>query len=177
MNPEDSMTNPQQPTFGPQPGQDVQQANVPIPPANAMFQPIVPPSPQSVGSFDPSVVQPGTQGANPVDFSSSDQPFQSPQPMTKLPTPPKKPSIKKPLIVASITILVLVAVTAGAIMFAGGKKQTPVATDQTQQAQGPQPAQAIDVEQTNNSINQDVTGFDNTKDFPDNMLEDTQLGL
>lgn len=85
--------------------------------------------------------------------------------------------MKKPLIIAAILIILIGGITAGAVLLSdAGKNQTPV-TQQTDQPQGPQPAQAIDVEQTNNSINQDVTGFDNTKDFPDTMLDDSTLGL
>lgn len=154
----------------------------PVPAADSMFQPIMPSRPPQteIPSMQPQGPNmtpiPGATGGYPVP----EQPYMSgqpPQPMTKLPTPPKKSSTKKPLLVAGIGIGLLVIISVVVIVLGGGKKQTPVATDQTEQAQGPQPAQAIDVEQTNNSINQDVTGFDNTKDFPDNLLEDSQLGL
>jgi amino acid transporter len=99
------------------------------------------------------------------------------QPITKLPTA-KKPSKKLPLIIAGSLVGLLVIITVGAVLLSGGDKQ-PVQqnTNQTQGLEGPQPAAAIDVEQANNAITQDVTGHDNTKDFPDDMLTDQSLGL
>lgn len=85
--------------------------------------------------------------------------------------------MKKPIIIALILILLMGGITAGAVLMSGNKTKQTTTQQSTDQPQGPQPAQAIDVEQTNNSINQDVTGFDNTKDFPDTMLDDSTLGL
>lgn len=159
MNPQDPMiVRPNQPVGGPQPVAQPEQ----------MFQPIVPPEPQTMQQ-----PQPGPQ-PTPAFPAFSQTP---PEPITKLPTPPQKKSMKKPLIVATVLILLLGGITAGAVLMSGSKPKQAATQQQTDQPQGPQPAQAIDVEQTNNSINQDVTGFDNTKDFPDTMLDDSALGL
>jgi amino acid transporter len=110
-------------------------------------------------------------------LQTPEAPNQPIQPITKLSTN-KKPSKKLPLIIAGSVVGVLVLITLGAVLLSGGNKQ-PVQnnTNQTQAAEGPQPASAIDVEQANNAITQDVTGHDNTKDFPDDMLTDQSLGL
>lgn len=99
------------------------------------------------------------------------------QPITKLPTS-KKPSKKLPLIIGGAIVGILLLITIGAVLLSSGSKK-PVQQDapQTQGLEGPQPATAIDVEQANNAITQDVTGHDNTKDFPDDMLSDKALGL
>lgn len=177
MNPQDPMLiTPQlspdaQPTQGAMPPQPGGMSSPAVPAADTMFQPIMSPPPQQAAmDMAPNGVV--TPMAGP-QFGGQ-QPI---QPMTKLPNQPKKTSPKKPLLIGGILIMLLIVVTVVAVVLGGGKKQTPATTQQTDQAQGPQPAQAIDVEQANNSIGQDVTSFDNAKDFPDNMLDDSSLSL
>lgn len=183
MNPQDPMLitpNPsQQPTGMGQSFQQPAQPNqstAPNPATASMFQPIVPAMPQQPDAM--AQPQPMNAGPSPV---GQQRPFpQEPvpiQPITKLPQPPKKSSMKKPLIIGGALLGILAIVTVLAIVLSGGKGQQAPTQQQADQPQGPQPAQAIDVEQTNNAINQDVTRFDNTKDFPDNMLDDSSLGL
>lgn len=128
---------------------------VTIPP-EGMFQPIAPPGP---------VPSPGIQQLPGVPI----------QPITNLPKPHK--SNKKPLIFGLVLVLLLLGITVGAVLLGGNKKTNTGTQTQTTTAQGPQPAQAIDVEQASNSISQDISGHDNSKDFPSNELDDKTLGL
>ncbi len=156
MNPQDpTLITPSQPAPPTQPV--VVPGQVPIQPIQpeAMFQPITPPVPaQPPSQFSP---------AEPV------------QPITNLPKPKKKS--KKPLIIGVSTIVLLFVITGAAIALGGTKKQANTPQQQTAAPEGPQPAAAIDVEQANNSIGQDVTGLDNNKDFPSAELDDKTLGL
>lgn len=149
--------NPQDPTvISPTPPIVPGQAEPVAVPPEVMFQPIAPPGPM------PSPVAQQLPGA-PI------------QPITNLPKPPKRN--KKPLIVGLTLVGLLIVITVGAVLL-GGKKKTNTATQTpTTTLQGPQPAQAIDVEQASNSISQDVSGHDNAKDFPNGELDDKTLGL
>lgn len=82
------------------------------------------------------------------------------------------------MVFAATLVLLLIGITVGAIVLGGSKKTSTKPTDTTTSTpQGPQPAQAIDVEQASNSITQDVSGHDNSKDFPTAELDDKTLGL
>ncbi len=137
-----------------------------VPAPESMFQPITPPVPepvQPIATYDPGYVQPG-------------MPTQ-PQPITNLSAKSTKKS-KKPLIFGGVLLFVLIVVTVGAIVLSGGgKKADDNTAQQTAAPQGPQPAQAIDIEQASNSISQDVSSHDNAKDFPNDELDDKSLGL
>lgn len=98
-----------------------------------------------------------------------------------LPNGTKAPSSKKGLIIAIISgvgalfIIALVVIVLASADNSKSKNQDDSAT--STQAPILQPAQAIEMEQTNNSINQDLSGLDDEKDFPANSLEDKTLGL
>jgi hypothetical protein len=140
-----------------------------------MFQPVMAPYQQ------PEVTMPFAQNqGQPMQpqpsFPGNPGVPQPIQPITKLPST-KKPSKKLPLIIGGALVGVLLLITVGAVLLSGGDKTAKITETPTQTLDGPQPAAAIDVEQANSAITQDVTGHDNTKDFPEDMLSDKALGL
>ncbi len=94
--------------------------------------------------------------------------------------PEKKPAKNKMIVFVIVSFLVLVALTVAALLLAPKKKGANSQDNQAtiQQPQSPvKPAEAIDVEQTNNSVNQDVSGLNIDEDFPATQMEDKALGL
>lgn len=86
----------------------------------------------------------------------------------------------KGLFILLITGVVIIGGLSVYALLAGGNKPAPkqsTSTNDTPQSQVLEPAQAIDVEQTNNSLSQDLSRLDDEKDLPNNSLEDTTLGL
>ncbi len=87
----------------------------------------------------------------------------------------------KVLIVIVIAVVVLAAITVAGLLLAPKKKPVKKAatttTKTTDESKGPQPATALDVEQSNNSINQDISNPNDDNDFPPNQLDDKSLGL
>lgn len=83
------------------------------------------------------------------------------------------------IIVVGVVLLLIMAI-AVAISSQGNKdknkQQNQSSTDSTQ-AQSLQPAQAIDLEQANNAISQDLSSIDDETDFPATSLDDKALGL
>lgn len=105
----------------------------------------------------------------------------APQPQTAAVTGPvvkKGPNKLVIIVIAGIALLVIVA---GAVLLtSSGGKPAPTVDTTTQtntQSQSLQPAQAIDLEQTNNAIGQDLSSVDDEADFPANSLDDKTLGL
>jgi len=101
-----------------------------------------------------------------------------PQPQFQPPMPPK--SNKKVFIIGGavagiVVLLIIVAVVA----LSGGNKNQPPAEEhqETTEAEGPQPATAVDVEHANNSISQDISGLNDDRDFPVDQLEEKTLKL
>lgn len=94
--------------------------------------------------------------------------------------PENKPKKNKMIIFLIVSFLVLVVLTVAALLLVPKKKGTKSQDNQTatQQPQSPvKPAEAIDVEQTNNSVNQDISGLNIDEDFPTTQMEDKALGL
>jgi hypothetical protein len=87
----------------------------------------------------------------------------------------------KVLIVIVIAVIVLAGITVAGLLLAPkkkpAKKATTNTTKTTNESKGPQPATALDVEQSNNSINQDISNPNDDNDFPPNQLDDKSLGL
>jgi len=144
-----------------------------------MFQPITsqgpPPPADSLGvpQSQPAFLSPDPASSPPSSYEAPN-PI---QPITNLGKPTKKKS-KKPLILAVIVVGVLLLVTTIVVVIASSSQNnTQNNQQQTEAPQGPQPAQAIDIEQANNSITQDITSHDNNKDFPEDQLSDKNLGL
>ncbi len=75
------------------------------------------------------------------------------------------------LLVVSIIIVVVV------ISSSGNKKQTTEQTTDTTKSQSLQPATSLDLGQTSNAINQDMSTLDDEKDFPATSLDDKSLSL
>ncbi|MBA3758253.1 hypothetical protein H0X10_01305 [Candidatus Saccharibacteria bacterium] len=100
------------------------------------------------------------------------------QPPSGLP-PQTKPSKKKLFIligtgVGLLGLLVVIAVLVGG----SEKKPTPqTATTNDAKSELLEPAKALDIEQTNNAISQDMSNLNNDKDFPADQLSDKALGL
>lgn len=72
-----------------------------------------------------------------------------------------------------LLIIIIVAIAASS------NKQTPISTTEQDKDINTslEPAQAIDIEQTNNSINQDFSTLNDDKQLPANALDDKTLGL
>jgi hypothetical protein len=93
---------------------------------------------------------------------------------------PKKSSKTKFIIVAVVGVLVLAIMTAIALVATPSKKQPSEqnTNNNTQNSQDAQkPANAIDVGNTNNSINQDMSGLNTDNDFPATQFDDKSLNL
>ena len=87
---------------------------------------------------------------------------------------------KKGLFIAIGLAVVVVFFLLGAVLIANSKPKTAkkaATTDTATVQQSLQPATAIDVEQTNNALSQDLSGLDDEKDYPAASLEDKTLGL
>lgn len=140
------------------------QPQQPVGPAvDMMFQPSTPQGPPTGMDIQPPVM-PGVQ------------PPQV-QPSTPTPAPSPQGSKKKLLLIVAGVVVILVVVSLVVVLTSSKKSKAPQAQQESTQPEGPQPAQAIDVEQTSNSITQDITGHDNNKDFPADQLGDKHLGL
>ncbi|MCA9333048.1 hypothetical protein KDA00_04220 [Candidatus Saccharibacteria bacterium] len=170
MNPNDNQQyNPQVS----QPGQTVSPIQQPQQ-TDGIINSQVPPSMSSdVFSANSSVTQ---QIQNPS--MGSQQPSQQ-QPGNSEIGGPKSSGKPKFLIVLVAGIVILGLMTAVALIVAKPTKKKTTSTSQqaTDKNEGPQPAEAIDVEQTNNSINQDVSGLNTDEDYPTTQLDDKALGL
>ncbi len=122
-------------------------------------------SPQNVNQQNPS----NLTGVNQTNNSA---------PAIEKSTKSKKPKF---LIVIVAGVVLLGVMTAIAILAAPKKKSNNQNenTNQSQQAENDSltPAQAIDVEQTNNSINQDISGLNVEDDFPPTQLDDKTINL
>lgn len=88
---------------------------------------------------------------------------------------PKRPLIAGIVGAVLVIILIIVALIAGG----GGDKtgQDKPSTDNSALTPALQPAQSVELEQTNNALSQDLSGLDDEKDLPNNSLEDQTLGL
>jgi cell division protein FtsB len=119
-------------------------------------------------------VQPGST-FQPADTSNQPPSQQAPEP-SEINTKPTKNRKKIWLIFGVALALILLTSVLVAITAPNKPNQTQQNTQQNK-PQGPQAATAIDVEQTNNSINQDLSSLDDGADFPANQLHDDALGL
>lgn len=96
------------------------------------------------------------------------------------PTKPQQQKSKPKVLVIVVAALVsLLVITIIAVLFSGGSKKPAKTTDETSQQEpaGPQPASALDVEQSNNSINQDMSTLSDEEDFPETQIDNKALGL
>lgn len=136
------------------------------------------------------VVQPDYGSRTPV--SAPFNPSQTPQvPVPTQPNSPvasgindpeEEPKSKKGLIIGAIIggslILLLIII---AVIASSGDKNTKKpqqnANPTSTQTQAILPAQAVEVEQVNNSLSQDLSRLDDEKDLPNNSLTDATLGL
>lgn len=83
------------------------------------------------------------------------------------------------IVIAGIVLLFIVGIIA-LVMSSGGSDKAGDKTLETPantQSQSLQPAESIDLEQTNNAISQDMSGLDDESDFPANSLDDKTLNL
>ena len=100
------------------------------------------------------------------------------QPPTGMSTQPK-PNKNKLYILIGAGVGLLLLFTVIAVLAGGnGKKQAPqtVSSDDAK-SQLLEPAKALDIEQINNAISQDMSNLNNDKDFPADQLSDKALGL
>lgn len=88
---------------------------------------------------------------------------------------------RRGLLIAAITggavIIILIILAVVLTMSSSGSKEKPAVTETDTSTQALQPAKSIELEQANNSINQDMSGLNDEKDFPANSLDDKTLGL
>lgn len=78
--------------------------------------------------------------------------------------------------IALVFILGIIALVMSSNGNKGGADKTLEAPANTQ-SQSLQPAESIDLEQTNNAISQDMSSLDDENDFPANSLDDKTLNL
>jgi hypothetical protein len=134
--------------------------------------------PSAQAAPPPQPVQPGQVPGAPYGGPPQPAP-QFPQ-QSPAPPAPKKP---KTLVIVSIVlgVLLVLAIIVALIMNSGDKTanqaQPTPAQDSTTQAEILEPAQSVEVEQTSNSLSQDLSGLDDEKDLPTNSLDDKTLGL
>ncbi len=157
-----------------------QPSNTAQPPATVAGQQIIPQSdvtsPQPIAP-DTQTMQstmPGPQSQNSI---TPPMPSNGQQPVVTS-GGPKKPKL---LIIVIGSVLLLGLITVLALIFASPNKSTTDTTDTTQEQTlenvGPQPAEAIDVEQSNSAINQDISELNTDNDYPATQLDDKELGL
>jgi len=124
----------------------------------------------------PELRQPQMFG--PAGVSPQVSPTGGPPPSPYLTPQPKN---YKPFIIIGGVAGVLLLVAIGLVLFlpGNGKKKTPTqqTSNQSNTSQGPQAASAVDVEQANSSISQDVSGLNDDQDFPVDQLTDHAFGL
>lgn len=142
--------------------------------------------------FDPNQpVQPNTpynQAPPPaqVPVQQYSQPAQPPVPVNQLESqrpsvPPSKP--KRGPLIAIISgvvvglILIILAVVASLSDGVKTKEDEAALNKNSVSSQVVEPASSLDVNQTNNSIGQDLSRIDDEKDFPSTSLDDKTLGL
>jgi hypothetical protein len=126
-------------------------------------------SPQGRNDNNTEITPPVTQEpANSLLSTTSAQPSQRSD-------PDKKRRIM--IVIFGVLALAFMISVAVALLNSGDSQETPVDEQSSSQIQGPQPAQAIDVEQTNNSINNDLSGLDDNADFSKDDLSDDSLKL
>jgi hypothetical protein len=104
----------------------------------------------------------------------------NPSPLAITNPPAIKPKSKLPLIIGAVcgAMVLLVVILAIAVASQGSKpKTTPKVATTTAAADQAQPATALDVEQTNNSINQSLSSISDVRDFGNDSLSDPSLGL
>lgn len=97
-----------------------------------------------------------------------------------LPRPSKKGPNKLIIIIIAGVVLLLILGIYAITATQSQKTAAPQSNQQsaeTDYAQSLQPAQAIDLEQANNAISQDLSSLDDEKDFPAASLDDKTLGL
>lgn len=101
--------------------------------------------------------------------------YQQPQ---QFRTGPKRSS-RKPFIIGGVIAGILLLVVIGVVVaLSNGKKPVQQAPQEdTSKPEGPQAATAVDVEQSNNAISQDISSVNDDQDFPTDELDDKSLGL
>jgi hypothetical protein len=129
-------------------------------------QPLNPSQPTNA----PQIYGPSLPNANPTGLGGSAGPTSS------------KRIKKLPLIIVGVVavIFVILIIVAVIVSRKNGDNKNPTTDEPTTEhldPEGPQPATALDVEQTNNSITQDITGLNDDKEFPPEQLSDDSLDL
>jgi hypothetical protein len=86
-------------------------------------------------------------------------------------------------IIVGVVIALAVLVALASFLIANSSSQSTkqsaksTSSNTNQDASTLQPATAIELEQANNSISQDLSGIDDEKDFPTTSLDDKSIGL
>lgn len=133
-------------------------------------------NPNPVQPQAPPEQQPNLYGPS-LPPPAPNAPFQS---QMQPPLPPKTKSSKKVFIIGGVVAgIVVLAIIAVVIILSSNNKKPAPATEhhETTEAEGPQPATAVDIEHANNSISQDISGLNDDNDFPTEQLDDKSLKL
>lgn len=132
------------------------------------------PNQQQIPQYSPSVAPPDAaqSGYGAVPQPSSSMPTSA--------TPPGTPKRNRtPFIIAGVLGGILLILTAIAIVASNKPtgNNTQKTSEDTNAASFLIPANAIGVEQTSNSISQDVSGLNDDSELPPNKIDDKALGL
>lgn len=98
------------------------------------------------------------------------------------PTDTPKPSPSRKLILglavaAGVELLLILGLCVALVTPKTANRNKNNASNSTSQSLAPQPATSISVQQTNDTITQDISNLTNSKDFPAAPLDDRTLGL
>ncbi len=129
--------------------------------------------------MEPEQYGPNQQPAPPGIYNQAPPDMSAPGPASF--DQPGNSNSNRKLIIAGalIGLLTLIIIILIVLLATGDKAPAPAkeTTSETSQSQGPQPASAIDIEQTNNAISQDISGLNDDQDFPADKLNDKNLKL
>lgn len=143
------------------------------------------PQPQQKESqMQPQFVQPQQQAPSPPLFNEPyANPLGPPPPVTTPPAEATPPAAsKKSLLIlgalAGVELLLILGLGLALASAPGTQTKSKVVdSSSSNQAGVPQPATATGLQQTNDSITQDIGNLINERDFPATQLDDTSLGL
>lgn len=135
--------------------------------------------------MEPQVQPPQQTTSQPLFNAPYNQPFPLPptnptvSPMTPAPTPANSGKLFTLLcIVAAVELIIIIGLMV-ALASAPKSNKSSAAAHSTSRAGSldPQPATAVGLQQTDDSISQDISGLNGDRDFPVGRLDDKTLGL
>jgi hypothetical protein len=101
-----------------------------------------------------------------------------PQPIQQSPKKSQKTMVIASIIVGvAVGLIIITALVVSNADKAANQTEQTQTPDSTTQAEILEPAQSVEVEQTSNSLSQDLSSLDDEKDLPADSLDDKTLGL